>query len=248
MATALIDGDLLVYEAASAAEKPIDWGNGLWTLHSEEDDAVRRLRERLHGIMQKIDCEEIVFTLSDKVNFRKEVLPTYKANRADKRKPMLLPFLRQYVQDNWKTFIRPSLEADDVLGILMTHPTLIEGGKVCVSLDKDLKTIPGSHFNYNRDEAFTVDEQTADYWHLYQTLIGDTTDNYSGCPGIGPKKAEVILKPMQDGNPGWPLVASTFAKAGLSEDVALQQARVARICRASDYDFKKKEVKLWNPN
>jgi DNA polymerase-1 len=42
-------------------------------------------------------------------------------------------------------------------------------------------------------------------------------------------------------------VTSAYASAGLSEDVALMNARVARICRADDYDFTKKEVILWEP-
>jgi DNA polymerase-1 len=42
-------------------------------------------------------------------------------------------------------------------------------------------------------------------------------------------------------------VVAAFESKGLTEEDALVQARVARICRASDYDFKTKEVKLWNP-
>ena len=38
-----------------------------------------------------------------------------------------------------------------------------------------------------------------------------------------------------------------FEKKGLTEDDALLQARVARILRASDYDFKKKEPIMWTP-
>jgi hypothetical protein len=38
-----------------------------------------------------------------------------------------------------------------------------------------------------------------------------------------------------------------YDKAGLSEEEALTQARVARICRAEDYDRKSKKVNLWEP-
>ena len=84
------------------------------------------------------------------------------------------------------------------------------------------------------------------YWHMMQTLTGDSTDGYSGCPGCGPKTAEKILAPLVPDD-YWKAVVKAYSAAGLSEDEALVQARVARICWASDYDFKKKKVKLWNP-
>ena len=40
---------------------------------------------------------------------------------------------------------------------------------------------------------------------------------------------------------------SCYVKAGLSENVAIQQARVARILRAEDYDFRNKQPILWSP-
>ena len=94
---------------------------------------------------------------------------------------------------------------------------------------------------------------------MMQTLTGDTTDGYTGCPGIGPKTAEKILQAAlaegtTEANPAqlreiyWQHVVKAYAKAGLSEEEALTQARVARICRNSDYDFKTKQVILWSPN
>jgi DNA polymerase-1 len=45
----------------------------------------------------------------------------------------------------------------------------------------------------------------------------------------------------------WEIVVSAYRRAGLGEEAALVNARVARICRYTDYDFKEKKVKLWNP-
>ena len=38
-----------------------------------------------------------------------------------------------------------------------------------------------------------------------------------------------------------------YEKAGKTEEDALQMARVARICRFEDYDFKNNMVILWGP-
>jgi DNA polymerase-1 len=75
-------------------------------------------------------------------------------------------------------------------------------------------------------------------------LTGDAVDNYKGCPGIGKKKADILLR---EEGVKWKTVVDAFAKAGLDEFAALTQARVARILRAEDYNFKNEEVLLWTP-
>jgi DNA polymerase-1 len=145
---------------------------------------------------------------------------------------------------HYDTFQRPYLEADDVMGILSTS-NIIKGKKIIVSEDKDMKTIPGWLFNPRKDaeEANLISAEEADYWFYYQTLVGDSTDNYKGCPGIGPVKAEKIL--MEESS--WDAVLYTYLCKGLTEQDAITQARVARICRASDYDFTHKQPIPWRP-
>jgi len=244
---ALMDGDIFAYEIAAGAEEPIHWGDGLWTLHAWEEPAKAKLEGRIEELSDSIGADRIIVAISDDANWRKDVLPTYKENRNGQRKPMLLKILKDHLAENYETFIRPSLEADDVLGILSTWKKL-KGDKVIVTKDKDLQTIPGLHYLSHKEErgVFEVSEDDADLWHLIQTLSGDVTDGYKGCPGIGAVRAEKALKDLAP-EERWPKVVELFEKAGLGEDEALTQARVARICRASDYDFKKKEVKLWTP-
>lgn len=257
MKTALIDADILAYQAAAFAETPIDWGEGLWTLHAFESEAEAKFVGLIDNVVEKVGAEEVILAISDSANWRKDVLPTYKSNRSSTRKPMLLKHLREYAHAHYKVYQRDTLEGDDCLGILATM-----GGKaiepVVCSLDKDFKTIPGNHYNFGRDEFFTISEHQADRWHMIQTLTGDATDGYSGCPGIGPVTAEkIIQKALEEGTPWaneeqlrqiyWKHVVAAFKKAGLSEEEALVQARVARICRASDYDFDNRKVILWEP-
>lgn len=244
---ALLDGDIFAYEIAAGAEEPIHWGDGLWTLHAWEEPAKAKLDGRIEELSDSIGADRIIVTISDDANWRKGVLPSYKENRTGQRKPMLLNILKDHLSENYETFIRPSLEADDVLGILSTWEKL-KGDKVIITKDKDLQTIPGLHYLSHKEErgVFEVSEDEANLWHLIQTLSGDVTDGYKGCPGIGVVRAEKALKDLPP-EERWPKVVELFEKAGLGEDEALTQARVARICRASDYDFKKREVKLWTP-
>ena len=77
-----------------------------------------------------------------------------------------------------------SLEADDVLGILATEPSNEE--RIIVSIDKDLYQIPAKVSKDGKTyEGYQKNE--ANYWHMMQTLTGDSTDGYSGCPKVGVK-------------------------------------------------------------
>ena len=46
----------------------------------------------------------------------------------------------------------------------------------------------------------------------------------------------------------WQTIINCFAQANLDENEALLQARMARILRASDYDYKNNKIKLWSPD
>ena len=149
------------------------------------------------------------------------------------------------MSSNYESFLRPGLEADDVMGILATHPTLMPGKKVIISIDKDLTQIPGWYLNPDKHtKAVKIAAKDGDYFHLMQTLQGDPVDGYKGCPGIGPKKAEKILADSTD---PWGDIVSTFMSKGLTEDDALVQAQVARICQYQNYNYDKAEVIPWTP-
>ena len=251
--TLLIDGDILCFQAASAVEQETQWGTWCWTLHSDIRDALPILEGTVEKLMEGLSANRVIFALTDENNWRKEVMPTYKLNRVDKRKPLCYGALREYVAEKYTTFQRPTLEGDDVLGILATSTKLVEGEKIIVSIDKDFQGVPGKLMrDMDLMEYEEISEAEADYYHMLQTLTGDATDGYPGAPGTGPVKAEKILAPFMsengfDGKGAWKAIVATYEKAGLSEHVALQNARVARICRVSDYDFTDKRVRLWEP-
>lgn len=242
----LIDGDMVIFESCSSCETEVNWGYGLWTLQGDASAAKEQVDSRIEQIvvkiLDKVNYEgdyQILICLSDRKNFRKKILSTYKENRAGKRKPLGYYEVEKWVKENYYTVSYPDLEADDVVGVLATR---FKGHEVHTSGDKDYKSIPGLFYDFIHGEMYEISEEDADYWWWTQCLIGDTADNYSGCPGIGAKTAEKLFK--KDGA-SWNTVLHAFLKAGKTEEEALQQARVARILREADY--RDGTIKLFTP-
>lgn len=259
MRTLLIDADSLVYQSCTANEVVTQWDEDLFTLHAFLEPTVAHFEEAVAELLKKLEGDRVVMALSDYTNpWRKEIMPSYKANRNGTRKPVTYAALRQYIHEHHQTFQKPGLEGDDVLGILLTNPKLFAGDtKILVSLDKDMKTLPGRHYNMGKQQLFEITPPEADYNHMLQTLTGDTVDGYPGCPKVGPVSGAKILDEYTldkdselihfDLAGAWAAVVRAYEKAGQSDWQALLNARVARICRYRDYDYVKKEVILWEP-
>ncbi len=243
--TLLLDADVFMYQIAATSESRFDWGDGVESVSVDEAGVRKRAREAIETLLEAVNAKDIIVCLScsSRKYWRHEVYPPYKAHRTHGKKPVLLDVLREFLIAEYQNYQRPGLEADDILGILSTG-SKIKGEKVIVTSDKDMKQIPGLLFNPNKSEEGVVEisEKEADRFHLFQTIVGDPTDGYPGCPGLGPKKAQKFL------DRGWEGVVEAFASRLMTEDDALVQARVARICRASDYDFKERKVRLWTPS
>lgn len=251
----IVDADSLIYSAAANAETKMDWeGDGEIEFSFNLDMAQYRLGNSVLCLKKKLNAHHMILAVSDYENFRKEIMPAYKAHRSKTRKPQGLSELKKYLKSEFLTYQRPKLEADDVVGILATkvpenEKDLLFGcERMIVSGDKDLLTVPGLHYSLTQKRQLTVTLEEADYRHMFQTLTGDPTDGYKGCPGVGPKKAEKILASVPR-DQWWPTIVNAYKERGCEqpEHDALLNARVARICRASDYDFKKREVILWVP-
>ena len=275
--TLLIDGDLFAYQLACASETGINFGE-TFVLSADADLAKANLDALMVSFKDTLKADHIVVALSDTVNYRKVVMPSYKSNRADIRRPMVLQPLLQHFRDNYQTYAKPGLEADDVLGILLTNPKLHPGVKICVTEDKDLRSVPGLHWNSKKEGVAKtgptlVTEEEADYAFLAQAISGDIVDGYSGCPGIGKARAaELVRSPClqvyrefvvaRGKNAGtvrgvyetepttdvWAAIVSHYEKAGLTEADAIAAAQVARILRHEDYNYKEKAPILWLPN
>jgi DNA polymerase-1 len=234
----LIDADILLYTSAATHEEALEVEPGYWTWHVKEYLVWKTIKDKLAFYMDHLKGTEYILCLSDTTNFRKTIVAdTYKGKRSNLRRPILLKKLRQDLIDQGAV-IYPNLEADDVMGIISTS----EENCIVVSSDKDLKTIPGLYFKDSESGLQTITTEDADYYHLYQTLIGDAIDGYGGIKGVGPVAAHKLLK-----QPTWETVLNAYLKAGYTEDYALQQARMARILRASDWNSETQEPILWEP-
>jgi DNA polymerase-1 len=235
----LIDADFTVYKCCAAAESEIDFGDDVIVVTSTFKDAYSCVKRELNKISNKFgDFDEMILFFSDSKNFRKDIQKDYKGHR-NRKKPCGYRRVINKLTEEYQVIKMPTLEADDAMGIYATK----NPGNIIVSPDKDMKQIPGKLYNF--DESFTVIKSEGAKWHLVQSMAGDNTDGYAGVPGIGVKRAVALF---EEKGYSWKTVVEAFKEKGLSEEVALTNARLARILTKEDYDFEKSEPILWNPS
>ena len=179
---ALIDADVVAYRIAFGCQD------------EPEKVAIAKVSEFL---------EELVFTYTDvddcegyltgKQNYRFDIAKTapYKGTRVAE-KPKHLGIIRQYMIDAWAFSVQEYQEADDAIGIRAY--SLGEEDYVICSIDKDLDNIRGKHYNFVKNEHYNITEEVAIKNFYRQVLTGDRVDNVPGLAGVGPKKADKILK------------------------------------------------------
>lgn len=250
MTTALIDGDIVVYRAASPVQKTVDWGDGLGAIAQTNHEAAAKLAVKITtDWARKARCDAIVVALSDPShNFRRQLADSYKANRKGIAKPMAFDTVRQALAENFRTVLIGGLEADDTMGIMHTGPKHA-GSSVIVSIDKDMLGVPGTHFNPIKDpRPHRVLPATAVLHWMTQTLTGDSVDNIKGIPKVGPVGAAAILAKAQPTLGAlWVAVVDAYRRAGLTEADAILNARLTRILRRSDFHPDTLEIDLWHP-
>lgn len=243
----LIDGDILTYRTCWAVQTEVQWDDDIVTTATNLKELEFQSKNTVEYWIKKFDItnrEDVTICFSDRTNnFRRKIFPEYKANRKGSKKPLGYNHLETFLKKAYNSFVLDNCEADDALGVLATSYTK-NMRPIIVSIDKDMLTIPCEYYNIDTEEVLKINKEDADFQFFHQTLTGDSVDNYKGCPGIGKKRADALLK---DKGATWETVLDAFVNAGLDADDALTQARVARILRASDYNFGKEEVILWNP-
>lgn len=242
----LIDADMLLYRIAAGLQEDTDWGDDIVSVTIDMRAAKNVINHEMQRLYETLGTAYHMLCFTDpNKNFRTDIFPGYKAGRG--RKPVGYRKLVEYTFSEYNCLCMPGLEADDIMGIMMTDKHASNG--VIVSGDKDMLTIPGRHFQLHGAETWAdvrvVGAQEAHYNHMMQTLTGDSTDGYPGCKGVGPKTAAKVF----DGIVGnlWPTVLACFLERGFDEDYAIVQAQLARILHASDIDPIGNAIRLWAP-
>lgn len=215
---ALIDGDIIAHSVAAACEgvyygvpEPKDQDlmhffeykkdakefckihsldPGLWISSFKDPEPVENCLHSVklltESIIRESGADSHRIFLSGSNNFRLDVCPDYKAHRPTE-KPVHLKACREYLVNKYKAEIVDGMEADDAMGIAQTDNTII------CTIDKDLDTIQGWHYNWRKNKKYWVSEEEADRFFWSQMLIGDTADNIFGIKGVGVKRAAKIL-------------------------------------------------------
>ena len=190
-----VDADSLVYACGFAADtEPVE-------------NCLHLLNISLQKIVDDLQPSSFQVFLTGSSNFRDAVTSDYKANRVNMRKPVHYHAAREHLYTHWNAVIVEGMEADDAVALAQTADSIL------VSQDKDLRMVPGWHYNYRKPEqgVFLITEEEAQRWFYYQMLAGDRVDNIKGLPycteeivekynlsqralkGCGEKTAELLL-------------------------------------------------------
>ncbi len=201
----LLDGTALAYRSYFAFIR-----NPLYDSRGRNISAVYGFTATLFRLLELEEPDHLGIAFDPPgPTFRHEEYKAYKATREKMPEEMVdsLPGIREVVDAfNIPVFEVPGFEADDVLGTLARHASSAGVETWLVTGDKDLmQLVTGDVRIYNILKA-GVDlekvgpEQVVSKFGVrpdqvidYLGLVGDSSDNIPGVPGIGPKTAQKLL-------------------------------------------------------
>ncbi|THF75475.1 DNA polymerase I [Cohnella fermenti] len=200
----LIDGNSIVNRAFYAMP-PLTNSSGLHT------NAVFGFTTMLLKVIEEEKPTHLLVAFdAGKITFRHEGYAEYKGGR-QKTPPELseqFPLLKELIGAfSIRQFELPGYEADDIIGTLARlaeeqgqTATIVSGDKDMLQLASDGVTVLLTRKGVSEVERFTPDEIARQYDGLtpnqiidLKGLMGDTSDNIPGIPGIGPKTALKLL-------------------------------------------------------
>ena len=173
--------------------------------------------------------------------FRSEIYPAYKAHRPEAPEELRPQFA--LVRDATRAFNVPGIElpgweADDLIASYARAVQAIGGTCTIVSSDKDLMQLIGNGVSMvdpmkqqpiglaEVEKKFGV---TPDKVIDVQALMGDSSDNVPGVPGIGPKTASALINEF--GTLEAVLSAAPEMKKSKKREMLIEHAEAARISR-----------------
>lgn len=249
----LIDGFGLIFRAFYAIQASMNTSAG------EPTNAVYGVASMLFNILNNHRPDYAVMALESGHTFRHELSDAYKANRAEMPEELRVQIgrIRQLIDALAIPVVeRDMYEADDVIGSL-AHRFADAGFDVVVLTgDTDLLQLAGDHVqvflpgvkrfdDFRRYDTAAVVERYGfgpEFVPDYKALVGDTSDNIPGVPGIGDKTARALIATfgsieniydhLED-------VSPTRAQNALrgQRDRALQSKHLATIVRDLDIEL-----------
>jgi DNA polymerase-1 len=244
----LIDGYALIYRAFFAMiNRP------LITTRGENTSAAFGFTRFILKILEEHKPDYFAVVVDAGSSQRKEIYPEYKATR--QKMPTDLETQLPRIQEIIDAFNIPIIaladhEADDVIGALALRAQAAELEAVIVSGDKDFYQLirPGiCLLNPGRGGNAMVEEEWIDVRNAaerlgvpphhvtdYLALIGDSSDNIPGAPGIGPKTAIQLIEKFGP-------VEEILARA---DEVSNKRAREALQNHAADVRLSKELVTI----
>ncbi len=161
----------------------------------------------IHQLQKDHATDYILFAMdSEGDTFRKDIYPQYKANRPAPPEDLMrqLPVAIKWIEMmGFANLSKVRYEADDVIATITKYAKEQEIIAKIVSSDKDLYQLLDDDRVYIYDwvKKREVDERGClekfgvhprDFVD-FQALIGDSSDNVPGVPGIGPKTASKLI-------------------------------------------------------
>lgn len=198
----IIDGHAHIYRAYFAPFRELTGPNG------EPTKATYVFLQMLLGLIEQRKPDYLAMVIDaagDRGTFRSEIYPEYKANR-EHRPDDFIPQEKRIIQivkdAGIPLFAVPRVEADDVIATMAHHLGDLGFDTYLVSKDKDLRQILSECVKMYDVQGDTVMDAAAMLQkHGYapheaievQTLVGDSTDNVPGIPGVGEKTAAKLI-------------------------------------------------------
>lgn len=258
--TALIDGDILLYEIGFATQKKTESGEILPSTVEEVNELVDNRIKEICAAVYATEPPKIYLTGTGNFRFNIAKRRDYKGNRKQ-IKPFHYKYIKAYLQSQWGAEVVNGMEADDALCIEQTSRISSRDSIIC-SRDKDLKQCPGYHYTWECGKQGSwgpawVDTVgnlqlkgpkkltgTGNLFFYSQLLTGDSTDTYDGLPGCGPIRAYAILQGAESEGDMYQRVLGAYRDKfdGAAEEMVVEQAHLAYMIRELNEDG---SIKHW---
>lgn len=134
----------------------------------------------LNLVESKVNILACYIAIKGKGNFRKNILPSYKAHRLPPNP--LINKLYEYSRIAHQAISMDDCEAED---LIFTLSSKINHQGVILRIDSDLGQIPGIHYDYKKNIWMKISEEEALHNKYRKLCCADSGDNVKTTPGIG---------------------------------------------------------------